>query len=333
MAEETAELTFDQQLEALRPKEVVPDAKAEAPTDVLITPALELGEKPAEAKPAEETLEQKLEKITAETEPKPAEEPKLSPEQQQILQAVPNVQTAQQLTQVAANYQNFTGAFERGDFEGVESMIEGWNKNASDGLKEHFYQKYVASGEWVDRWIADKENPGSKAVTHEIKTLRQQLDELKSTHAQRTQQETTQREQQENAAVSQRYQAHLTGLFDQIEFSAADRRWVMADINAKVAGNTAVRTAIQNGNTAAVNAIFKSAVKEYVTRDQQQAEKRETTIAMQDKHKPLVAGSAMVPTTGITDEQIQSAPKPQREALRERKMDDELAALARKHKR
>lgn len=303
-----AEPTLEQQLEALK-TETTPAAEATPPE----------GTPPAEATPpAEPTIEDKLKEIDeAPTETKPT----LSNEQQQILNVIPNVQTAQQLATLANGYTNFTQTFERGQFGETLNMLQQWNPQATDAFMEHIYQTKIT--EWVDRWIADKE--GNPTVHKGMQSLEAKISQLQSQLNQRNQQETEQQRQTRQAQIGQQYQSHLKGLFDKINFSEHDRRWVTADINSRVGADNAVLQAVNSGNMQAVNAIFKKAVTEYVQRDQQQNADKNKVLAAQDKKAPLIGSNPAVATDALPED-IKQVKKGQEDAW----VDQELAKLSKK---
>lgn len=325
------EQTLDQELEglktSLKSKEMPPaappnGAPAEQGSAPLVTsPA-------AEPALAEDPLEAKLKEIT---EPEVQAAPKFTAEQEQILRTFPDVQTAQQISSLATGFQNFSAAFEGGKFDSVEQMFENWNKDAYDAFTEYLYNKHVANGSWVDRWISEKE--GNPAATQGVRRLEQQISALRSQLEGQNQARATQAQTEANNRVQAAYDGHINSLFDKIEFSPADRRWVMADINNRVGASMAVRQAVQGGNLAAVNKIFKDAVKEYVQRDKETAAVKDQTIVAQAAKKPLIPGAAIVQTGAVTDEQIKAAPKAQRSALLEQQMDEGLSALMSKSRR
>lgn len=326
------QLTLDQELDALfkpaaepspTPQSAEPAAAAQASateppaeTPPVEPPAEETPTPP----PAAETLEAKLDKIE-ETPTAQQAAPALTPEQQQILASVPTPQLAQSLVETAQRYQALDNAIANREFDAVEQMFA---PDALDALKEHFYQKYVLGGELIDRWIADKE--GNPTVHRGIQSLQQEVQQLKTQLADQQRGRQTQAQQEAMARVTQNYVSHLDSLFEQIEFSKADRPWVMNAINAQVSANTPVRQAIANGNVAAVNAIFKQAVKDFISRDQAAVADKQAAInkqqARNEQHKPLTQSAAIEPTPPMPDD-VRQVPKGQEDAW----MDHQLAKL------
>lgn len=318
MADEVqAELTLDQELEALKtPAAAVPPVPDSAPETPSVVPPS--GEPAAEVNP----LEEQLKAIPDET---PVETPKLPEAQQKILDTFTTPEAAQQAQTEAGYFQELNSALVSGDYNRVDQMFA---PEAHEGYLNHIYEKYVKSGDWVDRWIAEKE--GTAPVHSGIKQLQAQISALQAERQREKQGQTSQQQSQRNAETNKAFSTHIESLFDKINFSAKDRRWVAADITNRIAQDKNAMEAYSNRSFGQLNRIFKTAVTEYVQRDKAIADKTEKTVAAQEAKKPLPQGSAITPTGPITDEQIKSAPKAQRAALYERQMDEQLAALARK---
>lgn len=267
---------------------------------------------------ADDPLKKKLDEIEEESEgdDKDDKAPKLSDEQQQILRAIPDAQTAANLYQVADNYKNFTGALETGKFEEVEGMLNAWNPQVREGWLEHVYQKYVATGEWVDRFCEEndpktKDNPVFKTV----RTLQKEIQELKSGQQQRQQNNQQEQQTQRVQQAFKAYNDHITGLFDQLDFNKADRKWVMADLNAKIAADPKVLESIRGGNVKAANKLFKAACREYIDRDKEVVTGKEKKLGEQGKHKPPLAsgGGGAQQVEGELPDDVRQVPKDQEE--------------------
>lgn len=303
MPEET--LTLEQELEQFKtantpaPPEspAVPATPAATETPAPPTPETTA----APETPVEPTLEDKLKAI----EDAPAEPPKpvLTDAQQQVLAIVPTVESLNELRTAANQLGQLSDKLSRRDFAGFESMLD---TAALTDFHEYVYQKFVApkDSEWVARWIAEHEGRGGNRS--EIKRLETEIANLRQAHEQRQ----TSEQQREQAAATQRiqqsYNSHLTSLFDKIEFSKDDRRYVAADIKMRVESNPAVLNAIYSGNVAAVNKIFKEAVTEFSSRGKAAAVPSTPTDAT--KHKPLVGGNPVVQLTSLPDN-INEVPK------------------------
>ncbi len=316
------QLTLDQELDALR----LPEKKLETPKPE----EPKLGETPApvveEAKPAEEpvvaTLEDKLGEIE---EPKPNEAPKVSDDQQKILSAIPDVQTASQLLQAAQSYDQLNSVLSNRDFDKFETMLD---PGAAEGLLEHIYKKYVDTGAWVDRFISEHDPNGNPVVQQSLRAMQSKLDQVQSKLAERDrgQSEAQQRAQAQQTFAT--YQKHVNGLFDKIEFAPADRRWVMDALSARAGADPQIMAQLRNGNPSAVTSLFKQVVREYVNRDKSESESRAALLAAQEKKKPLLPGSQVTPTAGLPRD-VKEVPKGKLDAW----MDQELAALAGSRKR
>src|SRR3990167_10493542 len=321
---EQADAQFDQALASVMNPETAaePDKAAEGQPPEPATPSavpVESSEvKPlgTEETPPEPTLDDKLSKIE-EPEAK-KEEPQLTPDQQKILSIIPNPQVAEQVQGLAVGYQNFTSKFAGGDFESVEGMLSSWNPEATEAFKEHLYQKYVQNGDWVERWITEKEGKADPAV----KTLTRTVESLQAKLAADERAKQLQSHQQRVAEVGRQYETHIKNLFDLIEFADADRRWVRAAIDKLVGENKNALHAINSGQMSAINPLFKQAVKEYVERDKSTAQTKEKQKEIEAKHKALVPGGAITSTQGLPSN-IKDVPKGKEDEW----MDQELTAL------
>ena len=298
-----AEPTLEEQLTAL--------SEASTPAAATVPPAPEALNEPA--------IDEQL-KAIPDPEAVP-EAPKLTAEQEQILRIIPSAQAAQAISEQVNGYNQFTGAFERGDYQAVEQMFTNWNPDAYNGFLEHVYAQKVASGEWVDRWIADKE--GNPTVHRGMTALQSRIAQLESQIQKQQQERQTVEQSTRQQQTATAYVKHLDGLFDQIKFSPADRRWVTADIHNRVSADANVRAAINNGNPAAVNSLFKSAVRDYVQRDKAAAAGQQAVLAAQEQKKPLVSTSP-VTSLGALPSDIKQVPKGKEDDW----MDQELANLA-----
>lgn len=323
------QLTLDEELAALvaEPEKKAAEPSASATPAAAETPLGTTAETPAAAAPEEKppvvpTLEEKLKSI--DEPPATPAAPALTEEQRTVLAAIPDPQTAARVTELANGYHHFTSTFASGNFDAATQMLEQWNPAAWSAFEEHIYQKKVASGEWVDRWVSEKE--GGAHVSQGMRNLQQEIAALK---AKFTEQETGRQREAAAARETANAQAlvsHLTRLFNQIEFAPADRRWVASDIYSRIGNDPAVRDAIRSGDPEAlkrVNPIFKAAVKEYVERDQVKTAAKETTVATQSKHLPLAQTAAVTPST--LPDKVDDVPQEKLDQW----MDEQLSALKR----
>lgn len=330
MEESTLESTMESELDAL-----FGTSKSAAPAAVAGKDAKsDPGDKtpPAASPAASETTEEDpllaaLDTIEEDKEAKPDEKPAVSEEQQEILKVIPTAQAAVELYNVAQNYQNFTGALEKGKFGDVEAMLSSWNPDVMDGWMEHIYQKFVGgeNPEWVDRFIAEKEGRGpDKAVTKlqkELNALKDQLTEKKAVTTQNT-------EQQRVQASFQEYNRHIDGLFEKINFNKTDRKWVTADLNQRIAADPKILAAVKSGKPAAANALFKAACRDYLNRDKEVVEQTGEKIAAQEKKK-LPLGGAGGQDAGTLPDDIKQVPKGQEDSW----VDQQLGKLFGKNKK
>lgn len=324
----TAEETMDSQLEALKesikpsaaatPPAVPAPAPVTAPTETTepaVPPA-------APVTPAVDPLDAKLATITDETVAEP-KAPSLTDDQQQVLSIVPNVRALSQLNQQAQSYQQLDNVLANRDFAALEQMMA---PEVLSDFKEYLYKKHVASEEWIARWVKDKE--GNPAINTELTQQQRQIQALQARLDAQESQKHQQSQQATRQQIETAYRGHIKGLFDRIEFSEADRRWVAADIDQRVGRDPRLLAEINNKNMAAINAVFKTAVKEYVQRDQSTQVAKDAALAAQGQHKPLVQGQQIV-ETGLLPDDIKQVPAGQEENW----MDQQLARLKSKMRR
>lgn len=309
MAEETvtAEPTLEAELEAFlgTTKSAAPAAavvedgtkpKPDAKAPPVASP--EGSNKPAEADPLLAALEA-IEEESVPDETPAGDKSGITADQKAVLDAIPSIEVATKIYEVAQNYSNFTDALAKGRFTDVESMLEQWNPEVLDNWYEHIYQKKIASGEWLDRYLDETAGKGKSKdlvkLEREVKTLKQSLDTKNETETKTT----AEQSRQQNLT---KFQTHVEGLFDQLNFSKPDRRWIIADLKIQIAGNPKVLAAIQAGNPKAVNPLFKAAIREYATRDKEIADTKGEKIGAQEKKKPLLGGAGGGAEDAIPDD-------------------------------
>lgn len=322
----STEPNVDQQLEALlNPKPAAPAAAPDkgATPEAGKTPAQVASPAPGET-PAEDPLLKALDAIEEEKPEDPPVAPKLSTEQEQILRAVPDVNTVTRLYQTVENYTNFAGAFESGKFEEVEGMFKHAMPTQFDSFLDHIYEKNIEA--WVDRFIAEQEGRGTehkgvKVLEQKLAKLQAQIDQagkpdLEAEAVRRQQQSFTQ------------YNTHVESLFEGLNFAKKDRKYVKATLDAAVVADPKLITAIRSGNTKAVNGLFKTVLRDYVNRDKEVSTETAATLEAQGKKK-LPLGSAASNTGGDEiPEDINQVKKEDREKW----VDRGLAALFGKKK-
>ena len=322
--EAAAEPSLDQLLESLAEPKAAPAATpavaAIAPSAV---PSTAVGASPQLGGETDPLAA--LEAITEDTVPAEPAKPTLSADQERIMQLIPNAAAAERVAGLADSYTNFTGAFERGDFPAVEQMFQQWKPEVYSQFLDHIYNQKVASGEWVDRWIQEKEVPNP--VRSLLSPLQKQVADLTAQLKGRAQQEQSAQQYNAQTKVAADYVKHVDGLFDQIKFSAADRRWVTADLNNRIMNDAGVKARLNAGQMPAVNGLFKQAVRDYVQRDQQVTTAQAATLAAQaTKVAPLQTAPV---TEQLLSDDIKQVPKGQSENW----MDQQLAKLGAGRKR
>jgi hypothetical protein len=238
---------------------------------------------------------------------KEGDEPKaaLSDDQQAVLSVIPNIQTATNLYNVVENYNTFTTAMAEGKFEDVESMLVDWNPEVMDKWLEHIYKKHGEA--LVDRFInendpnAPKENKDIVALRKKVQSLEEAVVNKKKVTVQETEADRTK-------AGIQKYNVHVNELFDKIEFNKNDRRWVVADLNNRIAADPKLYAAVKAGDIKGVLPVFKAACKEYLNRDKEVVEKKGEKIKAQEKKK-LPIGSGAGGEGDVIPEDIKSVKK------------------------
>jgi hypothetical protein len=233
----------------------------------------------------------------------------LSAEQRDILDLVPSKAILDKVSSYAEGYKTFTETLGKGNYDEALDMLQRHNPRALEGLMEHLYNKHVTSEEWINRWLAEKENG---PVNKTVRSLEGRIQQLESMLQQQATSNKQNSEQVRMGMAAQQYGAHLKTLFDRIKLPEVDRRYVIADINAQVQGNQAIRGQILSGNPKAVNAIFTQTVRDYIKRDQQQTTETAAALGQQAK-KPLPMQGGIVPESDQLPDDINQVPAEKRE--------------------
>jgi hypothetical protein len=329
MADETqgTEVSVDDQLEALLGGKETKDsgAKPDASGKPGEQPAVADASQPPAETPTEDDPLKKLDAIEEDGKETPKEEAKsaMTEEQALILRAIPTGADAMALYETQKSYDVVVATFETGNLEQVEAMFKAWNPAVFERFMEDIYQKKVASGEWVDRYVGEADP--EKAETFK----RQSVLEKKVEALQRQLEQENQRKQQQAAQGGEQqafkaYNDHVHALFDQINFSKADRRWVVSELNAKVAGDPKLISEIKRGNLKAVNGAFKAVTREYLTRDSEITKQTETKVeAQEQKRAPLGGGAGTKVESEILPDDVRQVPKGKEDSW----MDQQLAKL------
>ncbi len=294
----TLDQTMDADLEALlgpsdKSKPAAPAAAAsksgETSEKVASPSSEETGDEDPLLKALESLDEEDGEKKEASEEGDEEAKPNLSSDQQAVLEAIPDIETATNLYSVVRNYNTFTTALAEGKFEDVESMLGDWNPDVIEKWTEYIYKKHGES--FVDRFInendpnAPKENKDIVALRKTVTALQEAISEKKKTNVQQT-------EAEKQQSSFQAYNKTVDAWFDKIEFSKNDRRWVTADLNQRIAADPKVLAAIKGGDPKAAKALFKTACKDYINRDKEVSEDTTKKITVQSKKKLPMGGGA-----------------------------------------
>lgn len=311
MAEETvnADTAMEAELEAFlgatksaAPAAVVEDGSQPKP-DAKVPPVASpegsekpaaVVETPAEVDPILAALDT-IEDSPVPVEPTAGDKPALTPDQKAVLDVVPSVEVANTVIQIAQNYTNFTDALAAGKFADVESMLDKWKPDVLEAWLEYIYEKKMASGEWVDRYL-----DGGKGRDKDVVKLEKQVQALQKSLDTKKETETETAADQHRRATLKGFQDHIEGLFDHLKFNQNDRRWILADLKIQIAGNPKVLAEINAGNPKAVNTLFKAAIKEYSTRDKAVAAEKGAKIDAQLGKKPPIGGG----NSGVIEDDI-----------------------------
>ncbi len=302
MAEEAITDTVDAELEALfaaeKDENAAPAADAGKPGDkVAPTASSEPPEPPKEENPVLAALE------AIEEEPVKPEVPAtgVSEDQKAVLEVIPTVEAAQGILQVAQSYNNFAGALEQGRFDDVESMLAQWNPAVLENWLEHFYKKHVASGEWVDRYIqendpeAPKDSKALRDLQKRFQALESSLEEKKTVNAKAQEQDAV-------TANFRKYNTQVHEMFEKIGMNAADRKWITADLNQRIAADPKLMASVQKGELKGITPVFKAACREYLTRDKEVATGVAAKVAVQEQKKAPLGGPAGVGVDEIPED-------------------------------
>jgi len=286
------------------------------------------GDKPAEDAPKEKTIDDLLGEIE---EPKPADKPaevQLSPDQKQILDTFQNPQEAAQALSLANSYMNFTGTMAKGDFASTEKMLESWNPEVAEGLKEYYYDKYVRNGDFVDRWIAEKEGRGEE--NKDVRALKGEVNKLKTQLESRKAEETNQQQTAQFQQTVQGFVAHVDSLLAKVGADDTDKQIIWSMVNAKVSADQNLKSKIHSRDYKAVNTVFKEAAKTYFTKNKVAVTTREVKQDAQAQHKPVVqAGTMQELSEQALPADIRQVPKGKEDAW----LDQELGKLAKGRKK
>lgn len=291
MAEETAvaEQTLEQELTTfLNPQD---GTATEKPAEVLTQPPSpetkpsESAEKPPEeGKAPESDIEAKLKEIPDAPEVK-EEKPALTAEQQEIFKAIPTPEAAKQAITEAGYFRDLSNAVVNGDFE---TVLGAFAEESRQGFEEYLYQKYVAQGDWIDRWIAEKD--GTAPVVKGLSGLEQKIARLEARLAEKESTNTQEAQKAQATQLQGKYSAYLEGMFDRFSFSPADRRYVAADITTHISQNPQLMAAYRSGNFEQFNTVVKNAIREYSTKDQIKQKETAAVIQKQEQRKDLIQG-------------------------------------------
>lgn len=243
-------------------------------------------------------LDQKLAEIPDAPEVKEDEaKPQLSETQQQILAAFPTPEAAKQVVVEAGYFQELNGALQKGDFDSVEQMFA---PEALEGFMEHIYQKQVVKGNWVERWIQDKE--GNPTVNSGLSRLEREIESLKAKLAEKDQTTSQEAQKAQRTQLQKAYHDHLASVYDRIGFSPEDRRWVTADITSAISADPKLLAQYHSGNMQSLNAIIKKTITDYAKRDQVASQQKQEVLQKQQQKKPLVQGQAATFSQSLPDD-------------------------------
>jgi hypothetical protein len=319
---EGTEQSLDQQLDALfkDPGATAPGAPGgDTKADTGAKPDQKASSDPAAPDPFEKALED----IKEEEPPKEEVAPKLSDDQSAVIKAIPTAEMASNLFEIANNYQNFTSAFESGNFKAVDKMLQDWNPDAYETFLENIYQKHMVSGDWAERFIAEAEGRGQDRKGQ--KSLEAKISKLEARIAAKESGSAAERQHAANMTIANNYENYVNGLFDQLNFNKGDRKYVFAELNQRVGADPSIMQAVRGGRMSAINGIFKAVAREYVNRDKEVSTEKDVKIAIQDKKKAPIGGSGNLESGQLPDD-VKQVPKGQEDTW----MMQQLGKLANK---
>lgn len=305
-----AEPTLEEQVSKLFETPEAPpvdgkDAQSSDPSAAPVEPA------PSQDQPEQNpTLEEQLENLEKEQPPVEEEEqPKLTAEQEQILKIIPSVEVGRELFEQAKGYQVVAGAFQKGDFEGVEEMFKTFSPAQFEQFEEYLYQKHLGGKEpkWVERWVKEQENPANKHMS----SLEKKILSLEQKLSAEEEGKKKQAEMAEQQRITKGYLAQIDAYFDKINFSKSDRRYVAADLHNRVMENPQIAAKVRAGQFSVIFPLFKAAVTEYTSRDKEAvAAGAEKLKGQEQKKAPLGGGQ---PVVNDLPDDINQVPKEKRD--------------------
>jgi len=157
------------------------------------------------------------------------------------------------------------------------------------------YQKFVANGEWVERFVMEKEAEQNGTIyQHKNQSrLEREVQELKKQVAQREQNERSSQAQEAERRVFQNYTTEVDRLFTKVGITdPADQKYIRAAINADVVNDKKVVAEIRKGNMRGLTEVFKKNANEYLKRDQTFNQNTNAKLEAQNKKKTPVSGGA-----------------------------------------
>ncbi len=239
----------------------------------------------------------------------------------------PDAQHATQALNIANGYIAFTNTIANGDFQNTEAMLEKWNPEATTGLREYFFEKYVRNGDWVDRWVAEKEGRGEE--NKDVRTLKTQVNKLEKQLETKKTEEASQAQNAQFQQTVQGFVGHVEALFKQIGADDTDKQIMWPLINAQVGANEQVRQAMNRRDYKNVNSIFKSVSKTYFGKTKTVADSKAAKQTAQEQHKPPVQAGAMQELSGQLPSDVKEVPKGKLDDW----VDQELGKLAKGRKK
>lgn len=248
--------------------------------------------------------------------------PELSADQKTVLDAIPDAQTLKNIEGTLQGYNNFTTLLATGKFDGVEAELQHWNPDVLDGWKDYIYEKHKV--EFVDRFIAESEGKGK---SKDLTKLEREVAQLKSSLQDKANANTQSEAQNKLNASFEAYNNHIVELFKQFPCPEADREYIVAVLNQKLAKDPKVLADIKSGKPKAINPVFKEVSRAYLKRDKQTTDATAAKLADQEKKKIPLGGGASE-TVGDIPDDIKQVKKGQEDGW----MDQQLGKLFGKKK-
>lgn len=221
----------------------------------------------------------------------PAEKPAVSSEQQQILSAIPNLEVARDLGTKAQTFMALDDAVRKGDYGAIEHVFapQAWH-----GLLEDLYIKHIEK--WVERYVEEKENGGTRRPDPELARLRTEWDEFQKEREAHRKAAETQAVEQSVAERNKAVHAHVDALLDAVQVTDPyEKRTLRGQLREFLAENPQAAAQVRHGKFAALSLEFRRIYPEFRARMKAKDARETAQREGQEKQKPIVLPSTPAP--------------------------------------